>query len=144
IAVVGPAVERGEALRAGAATATTVDRAVGTGCVPRHADEKRSVVTPVRRPPVLRVGHEGIDVAAQLVHVELCERLRVAVVLAERARAGVLLVQDVEIERVRPPVLVALQAGRGAGGPFATPRLLIGHGLSSRVLFAEPSVTRLD
>jgi hypothetical protein len=62
VAVVGPAVERREALRAGAATAAAVDLPVGPGRVPRHADEERAVVAPVGGPPVLRVGHQRVDV----------------------------------------------------------------------------------
>ena len=54
VRVVGPAVERGEALRAGAGAAAAVVDAVGAGAVPRHADEERAVVAVVGRPPVLR------------------------------------------------------------------------------------------
>ena len=51
--VVGPAVERRESLRARAAAAATVVDPVGARAVPGHADEERSVVTEVGRPPVL-------------------------------------------------------------------------------------------
>ena len=57
VGVVGPAVERGEALRAAAATAPAVGDAVGAGGVPRHPDEQRPVVAVVGRPPVLRRRH---------------------------------------------------------------------------------------
>ncbi len=53
VAVVGPAVERGEALRAVARATATVFDAVGAGAVPRHANEEGAVVTVVGRPPVL-------------------------------------------------------------------------------------------
>src|SRR5262249_13147888 len=55
--VVGPAVERGEALLAPAAAAAPVAGAVGAGAVPGHADEERAVMAKVGRPPVLRIGH---------------------------------------------------------------------------------------
>ena len=58
VGVVGPAVERREALLAGAGAAAAVADAVGAGAVPRHADEERPVVAEVGRPPVLRVGHQ--------------------------------------------------------------------------------------
>jgi hypothetical protein len=51
VAVVGPRVERGVALGAGAATAATVADPVRAGGVPAHADEERAVVTPVGGPP---------------------------------------------------------------------------------------------
>src|SRR5205823_2322376 len=55
--VVGPTVEGGEALSAGAATAPTVGDAVRACTVPRHPDEERPVVSVVGRPPVLRCRH---------------------------------------------------------------------------------------
>ena len=60
--VVGPAVERGEALGAAAATAAAVGDAVRAGGMPRHADEQRAVVAVVGRPPVLRGRHDLLDV----------------------------------------------------------------------------------
>ena len=56
--VVGPAVERCEALLAPAAAAAAVGDPVGPGGVPGHADELRPVMAEVRRPPVLGVGHQ--------------------------------------------------------------------------------------
>src|SRR5664279_4642762 len=53
VAVVGPAVEGGEALLATAGTATAVADAVGARAVPRHADEERAVVAEVGGPPAL-------------------------------------------------------------------------------------------
>ena len=44
--------------RAGAAAA--VGDAVGARAVPGHADEERPVVAEVRRPPVLRIRHQGM------------------------------------------------------------------------------------
>ena len=75
--VVGPAVERGEALLAAAAAAAAVGDAVGPGGVPGHADELRPVVAEVRRPPVLRVGHQLDQVLLQRLVVEALEFLRV-------------------------------------------------------------------
>src|SRR3984957_5915541 len=55
--VVRPAVEWSETLLTSAAAAATVKSAIRTGAVPRHANEQRTVVAEVGRPPVLRVGH---------------------------------------------------------------------------------------
>ena len=57
--VVGPAVERREALLAVAGAAAPVVDAIGAGAVPRHADEQRPVMAEVRRPPVLRSRSSG-------------------------------------------------------------------------------------
>jgi hypothetical protein len=51
--VVRPTVERRKPLLTPAAAATTVTRAIGSGAVPRHADEQSAVVAEVGRPPVL-------------------------------------------------------------------------------------------
>ena len=53
VGVVGPGVQRGESLAATAAATATVLDAIGAGRVPGHADEQRTVVTVVSRPPVL-------------------------------------------------------------------------------------------
>jgi hypothetical protein len=71
VGVVGPAVERREALGAGAAAAAAVGGAVGAGGVPGHADEEPAVVAVVGRPPVLRVGHQGVEVLLDRLEIEL-------------------------------------------------------------------------
>ena len=86
--VVGPAVERGEALRALAAAAAAVGDAVRAGGVPRHADEQRAVVAVVSRPPVLRVRHDRRDVPLERLDVEARERLGVVVVVVHRVALG--------------------------------------------------------
>ena len=62
VAVVGPAVEWCKALCAGARAATAITDAVGAGCVPGHANEQRSIVTIICRPPCLAIAHDGTDV----------------------------------------------------------------------------------
>jgi hypothetical protein len=88
VGVVGPAVERSEALRVTAATAATIRGAVRACAVPRHADEERSVVAVVRGPPVLRRGHHRNDVALQLPEIDGCEFLRVVEVRFHRVALG--------------------------------------------------------
>ncbi len=84
VGVVGPAVERGEALRPRARTASSVVDAVGAGAVPRHADEQRAVVAEVSRPPVLRRRHQLDDVGLQRHQVEGGELGGVIEALAHR------------------------------------------------------------
>ena len=109
VAVVRPGVQWREALVAGAATATAVSHAVGAGGVPGHADHEPAVVTPVRRPPFLGVGHEVGEVLLQCGNVERAHGLAVAEA-GKRVGLGVVLMQDLQLQRVRPPV-----GGRGLG-----------------------------
>ncbi|OQB54137.1 MAG: hypothetical protein BWX99_02223 [Deltaproteobacteria bacterium ADurb.Bin151] len=60
--VVGPAVKWCQSLRTGSRAAASVAQPVGSGAVPRHPDEEPTVVAPVGRPPVLRVGHKRVEV----------------------------------------------------------------------------------
>ena len=108
--VVGPAVEGGETLVAVPCAAAAVAGAVGACTVPRHADEERAVVAVIRRPPVLRVGHQGGEVLLHGREVEALECLGVVEVRAHRAGLGGMLVQDFEVQLVRPPVVVRCTA----------------------------------
>ena len=111
--VVRPTVERREPLLAPAAAAAAVADAVGAGAVPRHADEQRPVVAEVRRPPVLRVGHQRREIFLHRRQVEALELLGVVEVLAHRIGLGRMLVQEVELQLVRPPVAVRRAAAGG-------------------------------
>jgi hypothetical protein len=112
VGVVGPAVERGEPLRAVAAAAPAVLDPVRAGLVPGHADEERAVVAVVGGPPVLRVGHHRLEVPLHRLDVERADLGPVVEVGAERVgRLGVL-VQHRQVELVRPPVPVGLRPPR--------------------------------
>ena len=104
--VVRPTVERREALLAPAAAAAAVAGAVGAGAVPRHANEQRAVVAEVRRPPVLRVGHQRREIFLHRRQVEALELFGVVEVLAHGIGLGGMLVQEIELQLVRPPVAV--------------------------------------
>ena len=58
VGVVGPAVEGRKALVAMAGTTAAIPYPVGAGAVPGQANEQGSVMAPVRRPPVLGIGHQ--------------------------------------------------------------------------------------
>jgi hypothetical protein len=77
VAVVRPAVEGRVTLRAGARAAATIGDAVGTRSMPGHAHEERPVVAVIGRPPVLRVGHQGMQVLDHGIEVESLELLGV-------------------------------------------------------------------
>ena len=68
--VVRPAVERSEALLTAASAATAIGDAVGPGAVPGEPDEQAAVVAEVGRPPVLGVGHQGVQVGDDRVEIK--------------------------------------------------------------------------
>ena len=111
VAVVRPAVERGEALGAVTGTAAAVELAVGAGGVPRHADEQRAVVAPVGGPPVLRRAHDLDEVGFDRLEVQLGDGPLVVEVLAERVGLARGPVENLQVDLVRPPVAVGPRPG---------------------------------
>ncbi len=101
VRVVGPAVEGGEALLAGAGAAAAVGDAVRARAVPRHADEQPPIVAKVGRPP------HGVQVEAP-------ELLGVVERLAHRIGQGGVPMENLQVQLVRPPVAVHLSAGERA------------------------------
>ena len=112
VGVVGPGVDRRETLVARAAAATAVGDAVGARRVPGHADHQAAVVAPVGRPPVLAVGHQRLDIFLERLDVELLEFLAIVEARAQRVGLRVVLVQDVQVQGLGPPVHVG-HIGRG-------------------------------
>src|SRR6185437_1448687 len=109
--VVGPTVQRCEALLAAPGAAAAVADAVGAGAVPRHADEQWAVVAEVRRPPLLRVGHQRRQIRFHRRQVEALELPGVIKVPVHGVGLRGVLVQQFEPQLIRPPVLVAGTAG---------------------------------
>ena len=106
--VVRPAVERREALLSGAGAAAAVVDPVGTREVPCHPDHERAVVAEVGRPPVLGVRQHRRDVPLHGGEVEGLELLGVVELLAHGVGHGGVLGEDLQVEPVRPPVLVGI------------------------------------
>jgi hypothetical protein len=67
----------------------------------------------VGRPPVLRVGHQRGEVLLEGLEVQALERLGIVEALAQRVGLGHVLMQDLQVELVGPPVTVG---GATAGG----------------------------
>ncbi len=114
VRVVGPAVEGGEALLAGAGAAAAVGDAVRARAVPRHADEQPPIVAKVGRPPPLRVRHQRMQILDYGVQVEAPELLGVVERLAHRIGQGGVPMENLQVQLVRPPVAVHLSAGERA------------------------------
>ena len=80
--------------------------------MPGKSDEQAAVMSEVGRPPILRIRLQRLQVGDERVEVERLERFGVVERAAERVGLGGMLVQDVEIELIRPPVSVALRGIR--------------------------------
>ncbi len=106
VGVVRPAIQRREALLTCAGAAAAIRDAVRARAVPRHADHQTAIVTEVGRPPLLRVGHQRMQVLDHGVEVEGLELLGVVERLAHRIGQGGVPVKNRNIQRVRPPVAV--------------------------------------
>ena len=85
---------------------TTVTLAVGACAMPCHPDEEPSVVTVIGGPPILRVSHQRIKVLLQSFKVEFLEFISVVELLAHRIGQRGMLVQNIQVQLVRPPVSV--------------------------------------
>ena len=86
--------------------------------MPSHADEEASVVAPICGPPVLRLGHQRMQIFLERLVVELAKGGRVVKLVVHRVRGGRVLVQDAQIELLGPPIAVASAAcarGRACG-----------------------------
>ncbi|MEI2695164.1 MAG: hypothetical protein V9E90_08850 [Saprospiraceae bacterium] len=90
-------------------------------------------MAPVGRPPVLRVGHQRGEVFLQRGQVELLEFLGVVEIRAQRIRLLAVLVQDIQVQLLRPPVGIRLCGGRGARAVLCGEWALafVAHGLLS-------------
>ena len=121
IGVVGPAVERGKPLRAVASTAPSVAHAIGAGAVPGHTDEKGTVVAVVGRPPGLGGRHQRGDVFFDGREVEGLKGFGVVKILIHRIALRRVLMKDLEVELVRPPIAIRVgMGGRLAGSGLAS------------------------
>ena len=106
--VVRPAIEGRKTLFARACSAAAVADAVGARAVPGHTNEEWSVVAEIGWPPLLRVRHQGAEIFDHGIQIEALEFLRVIELLAHGIGLGRVLVQNVYVEMIRPPVGIAL------------------------------------
>jgi LysR family hydrogen peroxide-inducible transcriptional activator len=94
--------------------------------VPCQADHQAAIVAPVGRPPVLAVGHQRATCGfLERFEVELLHLFAV-VKSAHRVGLGVVLVQNVEVQGVRPPSVDELRDAARASRGDLVGRLRIG------------------
>src|ERR1700733_5416592 len=104
--VVRPAIERSETLLSGSGAAGAGTDAVRTRAVPRHTNEQRTIVAKVGRPPILRIRHQDVQILDHSLQVEALELFRVIELLAHRIGQRGMLVQDIHVHLIRPPIAV--------------------------------------
>ena len=83
----GGSVSASEVIRAelaAARAAAPVNGTIGTGAVPRHTNKQPNIATPVRWPPLLRIGEQGAQIGFQGRVVELLKLFAVVKVFAQR------------------------------------------------------------
>ncbi len=124
VAVVGPAIERGEALLAAVRAAAPVRRAISARRVPGHADEEGAIMPVIRWPPGLAVRHQGMKIGLQRFIVELPEGFGIVKVRPHRIGRAVG-VQDLGCQHIRPPVLVGTAEKGTAGAVHRTAGLRV-------------------
>ena len=131
VGVVGPAVQRSEALHALACAAAAVEDAVGARGVPAQPDHQAGVAAVVGGPPVLRGGDHRDHVGLEGVGVELREFLGVVEVLAEGIALRRVRVQDRHVDLLGPPILVRQRRMRLGLRRIDCRILAIGHNIPS-------------
>ena len=83
-----------------------IANAVGAGAVPRHANEERPVMAIIGRPPILRIRHQGMQILDHGIEVEGLEFRRIIERHAHRIGLGGVLVENMQVQLVRPPITI--------------------------------------
>ena len=102
--IVRPRVQRRKADIACTGAAAAVLHPVRARRMPCQTDHEAPIVAPVCRPPILAFGHQGLDVGLYGVEIQRFDSIPMVVVGIHRIGARTLLVQDVEVEPLRPPL----------------------------------------
>ena len=74
--------------------------------MPCHTDKESTVVTPIRWPPILRLCHQVGEVFLEGWDIKLLQLFVIIEISAKWIRLGVMLMENVEIESVRPPICI--------------------------------------
>ena len=72
--------------------------------MPCETDHQATIMTPIRRPPVLAVSQNRFYVILDSLKVQRFDRFLVVIVDIHRIRACAVLVKNIEVQRVRPPL----------------------------------------
>ena len=127
VAIVPPAVDRGEALHRLARAAAPVGDAIGAGRMPGHADHLRAVIAVIGRPPGDRAGQERLDLRLQRLKVDRLECRLIVEILAQRIGARPVAMQLLDAKAIGIPILQRRLAGLRSANPITTERALPGQ-----------------
>ena len=122
VGVVWPAVERRKALIAMTGATTTVGAAIGASAMPGQTNEQTAVVTPVRWPPVLGVGHQCRQIRLQGIQVHPSKGSGVIEGIPQGIGGRVVLVQEAKVNLIGPPLAVSRMGRWGDGSGMTTKR----------------------
>lgn len=86
-------------------TASAICDPVCASTVPGHSNEEAAIVAEISWPQVLRIGHEGGQISLKSLVVESLEGSSIVKVLTEGVGDGSVLAEDVELDRLGPPVV---------------------------------------
>ena len=90
--------------------------------MPGHPDHQASVMTPVGGPPGLAFGHQRFEIGLKGFEVQRFKGLAVIKTLAVGVDLGIVLMQNIQVQRFGPPsgdTLSALGVGTVNDGAFS-------------------------
>ena len=90
--------------------------------MPGHPDHQASVMTPVGGPPGLAFGHQRFEIGLKSFKVQRFKGLAVIKTLAVGVDLGIVLMQNIQVQRFGPPrgdTLSALGVGTVNDGAFS-------------------------
>ena len=128
VGVIRPGIQRRKTLLTGTCAAAPVGDAIGAGRVPGHADHETAIMTEVGRPPILVVGHEGLEVRHDGIEVERLEFFGVVEIGTHRVGQVRVAVKHFDVERIRPPAAIVRPLLVARGTVLVTTATAMGYG----------------
>src|SRR6185312_17407239 len=85
---------------------TTVGNTISTRTVPGHTDKQASVMSKICRPPILRVGHERMQILFYSLQVEAFKGFCIVKIFIHWVGSTRMLAQNAQFKLIGPPVAV--------------------------------------
>ena len=92
ISIIGPAIKRSKALSTGPPASAAIRSTVSTGSMPGHPNEERTIVPKICRPPVLRIGHQIIEIFFKGIVIDGLKLFPIIKIILHRIGACIMLV----------------------------------------------------
>ena len=112
--VIWPGVDGCKSLVTGTGATAAIRDPIGTRRMPGHADHQTAVVTPVRWPPFLAICHQCMQVFLERIEIEFFNGFPIVEAFSHRIGFAIVLMQNVEVQGLGPPLHVRHAALRGA------------------------------